>query len=613
MVRKQTQFERRLRLFEVLAFCILVVLVARLWQLQIVRGDYYRARSAQNRTALLPISAPRGAILDRNGQVLASNRMAYTISAVPQEFRDREAVIERLASVLEMPAEEISKKIAGQTEGRYGIPYQPARLVEDASPELVVKVAERRVELPGVIIEEEPYRSYPMGLLAGPILGYVGQISAEELKELASDGYKGRDRIGKSGIEREFERYLRGQDGVTEVEIDSLARPVGTVGIKEPIEGSTVTLTVDARVQRAAEDALRAQLAAIRAEGRYRQAQAGAVVAIDPRSGEIIAMATEPGYDPGWFVPRISDERWRQLSSGVSGLFNRAVSGAYPPGSTFKPFTAVAAIEAGLVSLSEKFLCSPEVASRYYGKKCSVWDYGRSHGYQTLHEGIANSCNIVFYELGRRLSVDLMAQAAREFGFASPTGLKFLPREVAGSVPDSSSRSFTAGERLNYAIGQGITSTPLQMAVAYGGIAMKGTMYEPTLVRQVSAGGEVTFTSTPKVARTVDLPESTWSFLHRSMVDTTRVGTAAAAFAGFPVTVAGKTGTAQAPPGDPHAWFAGWAPSSNPEIVVAVLVEQGGGGGSAAAPVARAVMEAYFGLGAGFDGSRLAANPERPE
>lgn len=594
MNRRRTRSDRRLRVFQIFALCLFAVLAGRLWQLQIIKGDYYERRATANRLALVPISAPRGIITDRHGEILATSRMAYTISAVPQEFSDREAEVQLLSELLEMPVEEIEAKIAGQTEGRYGVPYVPARLIEDAPPHILVRVSEHRVELPGVIIEEEPYRSYPCGTLAGPIIGYVGLINQEELASFAERGYRSRDRIGKSGIEREYEQYLRGQDGVTEVEVDSLSRPVATVGAEAPVAGYTLVLTLDGNVQKTAENALQEQLAKLQS-GKYKGAKAGAAVALDPRTGEIIAMATEPGFDPGWFVPRISDERWRQVSTGVSGLFNRAVSGAYPPGSIFKPFTAMAALEAGVADLTETVLCSPSVSSRYFRKRCAIWSSGRTHGRQNLTEGMINSCNIVFYELGGRLTADQMASAAKNFGLSYPTGLRFTPMEASGAVPDSSVRKFMPGELASYAIGQQVTVTPLQMAVAYGGIATRGLIHRPHLVRDaISADGSVVEQFAPEIMRTAVLSERTWDYLHDSLSQVPRVGTAAYAFQGFGIPVAGKTGTAEVPPGDPHGWFVGWAPVDDPEIVVAVLIERGGGGGSAAAPVARRIMEAYF-------------------
>lgn len=584
-----------MRIFRILTACLMLLLTARLWQLQVVSGERYAQRAADNRLALLPISAPRGVIVDRNGEVLASSRMAYTISVMPGEFKATDEQLALLSEVIGLPVDEIRSRVTSQVEGRTGAPYQPARLVEDASVDIVVRVSEHRVELPGIIIEEEPYRSYPKGALAGPLLGYVGQISAEELKQLGNEGYRGRDRIGKSGLERAYERLLRGVDGETQVEVDSRSRRIGTIGSVEPVAGASLELTVDARIQEVAEKAIEDQLRKLKAEGKYTSASSGAAVAIDVRTGAVLAMASVPGYDPGLFVPRISEANWRVLNGSVSHLFNRAVSGAYPPGSVFKPFTAVAALQAGVVSLNEKFLCTPAAASQYTGKKCHVWAQGRSHGWQNLIEGMANSCNIVFYELGQRLTADQMASAARAFGLSYATGLNYVPAEATGAVPGSETRSFMPGERLSYAIGQQITATPLQMAVAYGGIATRGTVYVPyTVARATAADGTILEQATPMVSRQIDLPDSIWNYLHKSMGQVVTSGTAAWAYSGFPIPVAGKTGSAQAPPGDAHGWFAGWAPKDDPEIVVVVFIERGGGGGTAAAPVARKIMEAYF-------------------
>jgi len=614
MDRAHTGVERRLRTFRILTACLLLVLTARLWQLQVINGERYARRAAENRLALLPISAPRGVIVDRNGEILASNRMAYTVSVMPGEFEATDEKLSLLSEVVGLSPDEIKSRVAGQATGRTGVPYQPVRLVEDASVDIVVRVSEHRVDLPGVIIEEEPYRSYPRGELAGSLLGYVGQISAEELKQLGGEGYRGRDRIGKSGLERAYERLLRGVDGETQVEVDSRSRPMGTIGSVEPTSGAALELTVDAGLQEVAESAIRDQLQALKREGKYRNAAAGAAVAMDVRSGAVRAIASYPGFDPGLFVPRISETNWRALNGTVSSLFNRAVLGAYPPGSVFKPFTAIAALQAGVVSLNERFLCTPSAAGKYTGKKCHVWAQGRSHGWQNLIEGMANSCNIVFYELGQRLTADQMASAARAFGLSYPTGLNYVPAEASGAVPGSETRSFMPGERLSYAIGQQVTVTPLQMAVAYGAIATKGTAYMPyTLEKATAADGTVVEQAVPTVSRRIDLPDSLWDYLHKSLRQVVISGTAACAYSGFPIPVAGKTGSAQAPPGDSHGWFVGWAPKDDPELVVAVFIERGGGGGAAAAPVARKIMEAYFAddiaaLRSGSDKSASAAD-----
>lgn len=591
------QVERKLKLVNVLVTVAFLVLVGRLWQLQIVKGEEYTAKSVKNMVATLPISAPRGNIYDRNGEVIANSRMAFTISLVPQDLyqsdRDFDEVVYELSELIDYPAEKITSKVKEQTEGKYAVPYQPVRLVEDASIEVVTRVEEQKINLPGVIVEEEPYRNYPLGATCGPIIGYVGQISSEELNELSDSGYKWRDRIGKTGIERTYESYLRGEDGQLIMEIDSRFRPMGTLGQEDPVNGAALTLTIDVDVQTATEKALSEQLVKIRNEGKYKEAYAGAAVVLNPNTGEVIALSTMPGYDPNLFSPKISQEDWDAINAPVSGLFNRAVSGAYPPGSVFKPITAAAALEAGVVNFTEKFSCTSNT-DRYFGKKCMSL-----HGSLNLLQGMSKSCNAVFYELGLRLTADKIADMSKKFGLSYITGIDLLPKESVGKVPDSSERRFTTGEVLNYAIGQQVSVTPLQMAVAYGGIATKGTMYKPFLVSKVQrADVEDEIVFEPEVTRTVELSDSTWNFLHESLRSVVTSGTAASAFKNFPISVAGKTGTAQAPPGDDHGWFIGWAPAENPEIVVAVMIERGGGGGANAAPVARTIMESYFKVGA---------------
>ena len=600
--KKDKEKNRKLRLVDVIIIFIFIVLVLRLWHLQVVEGDTYAAKSTRNRIASVSITAPRGNIYDRNNVVLANNRMAFTIAVIPQELSrsemGKEVVIARLSSIIGISEEEIQIKIDDQTNNKYSLPYQTVRILEDASIEVVTKVEEQKVNLPGVVVEQEPYRNYPEGATGGAIVGYEGLISLTELETIGADGYTGSDRIGKSGIERAFESSLKGDKGKTWLEVDSRAVPMGTIGVDDPVAGDSLVLTIDIEVQRAAEEALYEQLIKVQKAGRYKEANAGAAVAINPNTGEIIALCSYPNYDPNIFVPSVSEKDWAKLNEPISGLFNRAIAGAYPPGSIFKPITASAALEANLVTFTETFNCVSG-GDRYFGKRCWIWSNGSRHASQTLFQGIANSCNIVFYELGRRLSADQMADMARRFGLSQPTGLSTMPKESPGIVPDSTQKLFTVGDRLNYAIGQQVTVTPLQMAVAYAAIATKGKIYQPFLVKEIISVGEEEVTVTePILTRTIELSESTWDFLLRSSREVTRTGTAASAFRGFALTSAGKTGTAQDPPKDAHAWFVGWAPYENPEIVVAVLVERGGSGASTAAPIARSIMEAFFKIGA---------------
>lgn len=579
------------------AGALVLALMFRLWYLQVIKGGYYMERAEQNRLAKVYLTAPRGELLDRNGVVLATNRTAFSISIVPKDVKDKDAVLSLLSQLTGMKLQVLKEKYEQHVKGRFSQPYRPLKLITDADPKILAAVAERRFELEGVLIEEEPYRTYPLGSVAGNLVGYMGVVSLEELRELGSLGYRATSQIGKAGLERTFEQYLHGTDGMNRIEVDSSASPVSTLAAIDPVPGKSVVLTLDSKMQAEAEKLLKEGIAAVRSQGKYTQVKAGSLVAMDPRNGEVLALASYPGYDPSIFIPSISEKDWNKLNSNPSALFNRALSGAYPPGSTFKAIVTAAAIEAGVVNPNEKVLCNPSVADKYYGMRCMSWASGTSHGSINLYTAIATSCNIYFYELGRRLTVDQLATAARSFGLGSKTGIELSIVENAGKVQGSAEKKFMPGEKLSYTIGQMVTVTPLQLARMYSAIANGGTLYEPHIMKSVtdSNGGS----QTPNVVSPgkVELSASTWEVIRKGMRMTVTSGTAARAFAGFPIQTSGKTGTAQAPPNDSHAWFACWAPSEAPEIVVVVLLENGGGGGGSAAPIARDLLEYYFKVG----------------
>jgi len=584
--------ENRLIVLNVFTIVIFFVFVCRLGYLQIVKGEEYEEKSFKNRIVKLPVSAPRGNIYDRNGKILANSRMLFDVSLVPQDLyqsgKNVNDVIKEISRLIEHSADEITQKVKEQFDN-YGIRYRPVKLMEDASIETIMKIGENKLNLPGIIIEEEPYRNYPYGEFCGSILGYVGEISSAELNEFSGLGYNLQDRIGKTGIECIYESYLKGEKGHLIVEIDSRLNPTEIMDQKEPVNGSDVMLTIDIDLQISAEKALIEQLEKIRNEGKYKDAYAGSVVVLDPNNGEILALSTAPGYDPNLFIPKISKEDWDEINGPTSGLFNRAVSGIYPPGSIFKPIVAAVALEKGVTDRTESFNCI-DSDNRYFKKKCMG-----THGTINLLQGMSKSCNAVFYELALRLTVDELANMSRDFGLSYVTGINLLPKESAGKVPDSYDRQFTAGDLLNYAIGQQVSVTPLQMATVYGGIATRGIIYKPNIVKKIclsEENGEITFDS--EISREIEFLESTWEFLHESLREVVVSGTASSAFRNFSIDVAGKTGTAEVQSGDDHAWFVGWAPIENPEIVVAVMIEHGGGGGSNAAPVARKIMEYYF-------------------
>lgn len=605
---------RRFQAFGSLVAVALLVLAGRLWQLQVARGDVYAELARENRVQVLRVPAPRGRILDREGRLLAGNRYAFALSVVPEELPRGEGVLERLAVLSGADPARLAQQVARAQASRP--PYQAAQLLADIPPEVVVRVEEARPGLPGVLVEEKPVRHYPLGAAAGHVLGYVGRISREELSALAAAGYRGDAWTGKVGLERTYERWLRGREGGRWIEVNALGLPVRQLGEEPAREGADLILTLDSRLQVAAEEALNRQLEVLRQE-RGLEPGGGAVVVLDPRDGAVRALASAPGFDPNRFVGGVAAGYFTGLQAPPSALLNRAVQGQYPPGSAFKPFTAAAALDLGLASRDEVFYADDLGP---FGKKDWTLHAGLPpHGRVNLLTAMAYSCNDYFWELGQRIGGERLAAYARRFGFGKPTGLVLDPPEKAGLVPDAAWKrhAFSGGpawaqlwypaETLDFAIGQGyLTVTPLQLAVAYAALANGGILYRPYLVQEIrSPDGETLFRAKPEVAGRVGLAEETLRAVRDSLVAVTEhrgtayQGTAQPAFAGFPVRVAGKTGTAQVAGAPAHGWFAAFAPAEAPEVVVVVLLEHGGSGAASAAPVARRILAAYFGIGEG--------------
>ena len=448
-----------------------------------------------------------------------------------------------------------------------------------------------------------PVRNYDLGDTAAHILGYTREIDGEELKTYRNENYKLGDQIGKVGIEKEFEKYLRGTDGGEQVEVNSLSQPIRVLGSAQPIPGCNVILTINNRIQFAAEKALETQLRELSKSPETNKARAGVVIAMDPRNGEILALTSKPSYDPNIFVGELSQEDLRFLNSLPSPQPNRAISYCYAPGSTFKVLTVLAALEKNKVDLRTKFFCSGRDSSS--GKACWTVERGRGHGELNLIEGISESCNIVFYELGRRVGIDDLAQTSKMFGLGQSTGINLFPKDQIGLVPDRKwkKENFTGydqtwylTETLDVAIGQGaLLVTPLQLANVYSAIAQRGVLWKPMIVKSIiDPLGETVSEFHPTVLNRIFIPDSTWDILEEGLKGVITSGTAKNAFSGFPLKVAGKTGTAQNPQGPSHAWFACYAPVEKPEIVVLCMIEHGTSGASYAAPVARKVLEEYF-------------------
>ena len=586
--------ERKFSPFALVVVLIFSVLFIRLWQLQILKGKEYKDLSENNRIRLRKVLPLRGRILDRKGRVLATNRPSFSVTVIPEDVLDVRRLSKRLSSLLGMDAKAISQKITAN--GRP--PFQPVYIKRDISWEELSRVKALLMDMPGVQVVVEPIRTYPYGELAAHLLGYVGEVDRKELA--ANDGYDVGDVVGKTGVEAVWERYLRGSKGGRQVEVDAFGREVRVLGEVLPIPGWDLYLTIDVELQRRAEELLRDKV--------------GAIVALDPSSGEVLALCSSPSYSPSLFARGISRGRWKRLlDHPLHPLTNRAIQGLYAPGSVFKIVTAAAALQEGRLSPKEKLFCggSWRLGNRTY--RC--WREG-GHGELSLHRAIVESCDVYFYQVGHRVGIDALSRYAQAFGFGKRTGIS-LPHEKGGLVPsrkwkrEKLGESWWEGETVTLAIGQGyILVTPLQMARMIAAVANGGDLYVPLLAQRVKeAEGERERIYRPQKAGRLPLRPSVLEEIRRALVGVVAEerGTGKAARIEG-VRVAGKTGTAQVskmgekrlkPEELPyelrdHAWFVAYAPADDPKIAVAVLVEHGGHGGSAAAPLAREVIKKWL-------------------
>jgi penicillin-binding protein 2 len=572
---------RRLLVLAAVVVLLFALLSGRLWQMQVLQGSHYLQLSEENRLRDLHLPAPRGILYDRKGRPLVSNRAAFTVSVLPRELRDPGRVLARLADILEMPETEIRGRLERSRQTR---PFEPVRLLRDAPKRVVAMVEENRLDLPGVIIEVEPVRHYLYGSLAPHALGYLGEINADELTTAVWSGYRMGDLIGKAGVERIYDRLLRGHDGRLRVEVDARGRPLRTLGTDPSHPGRSLILTIDLDVQQAAEAALGDRV--------------GAVAVVDPRNGEVLALASHPTFDLNTFSGGISPRAWARIS-GDRGLplLNRAVDSTYEPGSVFKVVTAAAALTRGTATRATRVSC-PGVF------RLGAWTFRdlKAHGTLNFIEGVAQSCNVFFWTLGTRTGGDAMAAMARALGLGQRTGVD-LPSESAGLIPDSlwkqrvQGEPWYPGDNANMAIGQGwVNVTPLQVARMIAAVGNGGTLVRPHLVRQIldpDGGPPERVAVAP--AGSVGFRPEVLATLREALEAVVLRGTGrAVAIEGL--SIAGKTGSAENPRGQPHAWFAAYAPADAPRVAVAVLVEHGRRGGLVSAPIARAVLQAAFGI-----------------
>lgn len=595
--------------FAALGLVVLLVLGAlmlRLWSMQVLSGDEFRAMAEDNRVREITLDAPRGRILDRNGTPLVTNRPTLAVCVAPTAKGDDD-LIARLSTVLGMPVSEITEKISSVKEQA----LRPRVVMIDASQEQVSYLAEHESEFPGVEVQVLAVREYPQGTLGAHVLGYTGEISEDQIVEPEFVDYELGDVVGKAGAEAQFESALQGDRGYRRIEVDAQGRPRRVIEQVDPIAGRDVVLTIDANVQKVAEAALLKALEDAHKDD-FTKARAGAAVALDIKTGEVIAMASVPTYDPTLFLGGISTDDWAKLTAKDSEypLNNRAITGLYPPASTFKAMTGLAGLQYGVTREWSIYDCGGRWTGMGEQWPKSCWDKS-GHGDISFHNGVVDSCDVVFYEIGYEFykqKDEKLQKFARSFGFGAKTGID-LPGEAAGRVPDvkwklefnenyPEYQKWLPGDTVNLAIGQGdMLATPLQVASVYAGIANDGKVMTPHVLQSVlDDKGKPVKTREPEVSHQPQISQANLAIMQRSLQDVITDGTAKGVFRGFDSTVAGKTGTAQVAKKDDYAWFAAYAPYNEPRYAVAVAIEQGGHGGSVAGPAAREILSALLGL-----------------
>ena len=557
-----------------------LLLIMRLWQLQILQGKEYRKLSEANRLRIISIPAPRGIIFDRNGIQLVKNSPYYYASLIPDEFDIRK--VDSLSKVLNMPIEEILEEINKNSLS----PFSPIRLKQGLSFTEVALIEARRSDFPGLIIEAEVSREYLYGDVGSHLIGYLGKLNPSQSKDPALKDIPPDTFIGQWGVELLFDKSLRGTLGKRVIEVDALGREIRLLQEKPPIKGKDITLSIDINLQEEAEKAF--------------GEKAGALVAIKPDTGEILGMVSKPSFDPNLFAKGISYDKWIAITQDKKNpMLNRALQSQYPPGSVFKIVTAIAGLEEGVISPETKVDCRGGID---YGR----WHFGcwrkQGHGVVSLHRAIVESCDVFFYEVGKRLGIDKIYDYATGLGLGRKTGIE-LGRERQGLIPNTNwklenkKHPWYLGETFNAAIGQGyVAVTPIQLAVMTSIIANGGNLYRPTLIKGAQ----------PIISGKVKIRSDTLEIVKSGLFGVVNEpgGTGWAAKSQL-MSIGGKTGTAQvvAIKRDSqylpekfrdHAWFFAFAPVEKPEIALAVLVEHGGHGGGAAAPIAKRAIEGYM-------------------
>lgn len=562
------------RILNFIIYTALFLIAAAFFYTQVVRYGHYSRLSRNNSIRIIPIEGPRGNIFDRNGNALVSNTLCFDLVAIHNEIRDVRKVAEILCDILGMTNDKALESI-GKAAKR---PFSPVVLAEDIGKEKAILIEEASVDIDGISMETRSRRYYANGKSGSHVFGYLTEISEDELEELSGYGYRMGDLMGRSGIEKQYNVYLKGIDGGTQVQVDNRGRQVSILGMKEPSCGKDLELTLDMNLQLACDKSL----------GDRR----GAVVVMDPNTGEVLALSSHPDFDPNVFVRSGTSRDRMRLIRDRKGrpLSNRAISGLYPPGSVFKIVTASAALESGKITDFTSFICG---GSYGLGRaRFDCWKDG-GHGPQTLPDALMNSCNVFFYNAGRRAGVDAIERYAKAYGFGSLTGID-LPDEVKGLAPGKAWKrqrrkdAWYEGETVNYAIGQGyLTVTPIQVACMMAAVANGGMVMRPYIVKKID-GTPVLSTKFHRTGVSEKTIKKIREGLFRVMNSESGTGKRANVEG---VKMAGKTGTAQNSQGATHAWFSGYAPYDDPRICLAVFVENGGKGGLEGCEIAKGVFQ----------------------
>jgi len=593
-VREISESKRRILILSFVVSGIFFLLLLRLWHLQILSADDYRNMSENNRLRFVPVAASRGAIMDRNGTVLVSNQPSFSLAVVPQEVTDRDDLLNRLAKLLGLDRAEMNER---WEKGKGRAKYFPIILASNISRDQVEIVEENHLRLPGIEIEMKPVREYASGTLAAHLLGYIGEVSEDELSAKGFEEYNPGDYLGKNGIERSWEKELHGNDGGRQLEVDARGRVLRTVSESYPTVGNSVVLTIDVRLQKEAEKAF--------------GDQAGAAVAMDVNTGEVLAFVSNPGFDPALFSGKMPADIWKQyLEDKRHPLENKALSGQYPPGSTFKIITALAGLQEGKIDEKTSITCrgSYDLGTSTF----NCWNR-HGHGVTNLKKALRESCDVYFYQLGEHLGVDSIAAMAKRFLLGAPLGIG-LAHEKGGLIPTAEwklkrfAKRWFHGETLPVAIGQGyVLMTPIQLASMIATVANEGTVYRPYLVKRiVDADGKPLKEFKPELLGTTGVSADKFKLVKQGLFAVVNEPGGTGGAARLPdVHVAGKTGSSQvvklrdskqATPYQyrDHALFVAFAPYEKPEIAVAVVVEHGEHGGSAAGPIAGRILRAWF-------------------